>query len=410
MAIKAKLFKRTLPPAAVPIPWNNIFHSFLTLFNTSEVSKIQFQEELQSYFDMKHCHLISSGQAAFTLILKALHRLSPERDEVVIPAFTCFSVPAAIKKAGLKITLCDLDIETLDFNQEMLKEIAHKDKNKQKLLCVVPTHLFGLPADVKSCRAIFHNDIAIVEDAAQAMGNEINGFKLGSSGDIGFFSLGRGKALSAIEGGIIITNREDINRLLAEEIGALPEYSSFEKFNLLVKSLLITLFQQPNLFWLPKSLPFLQLGETHYKPDVKLKKISNIQCCMAKNWRKRLKLQQQHRQEAIRGYVYNNLTKIKDLIFPALEDNLPLIRLPGLIRDQSIRNQVLSESEIYGFGIMPSYPKPISEIDEITRDFSYKNYPIAKKICDQVVTFPTHAYTSNTDIKNIVNYVQRLMS
>ena len=50
----------------------------------------------------------------------------------------------------------------------------------------------------------------IVEDAAQAMGSEDHGVQLGVMGDVGFFSLGRGKAFSTYEGGVILTNNDEI--------------------------------------------------------------------------------------------------------------------------------------------------------------------------------------------------------
>ena len=64
--------------------------------------------------------------------------------------------------------------------------------------------------------------VAIVEDAAQAMGEASEGGKLGALGDVGFFSLGRGKALSCMEGGVILTNRDDIAEGLRDILPRLP--------------------------------------------------------------------------------------------------------------------------------------------------------------------------------------------
>ena len=65
--------------------------------------------EIARYFNAEHCYLVSSGKAALYLILMALKTLHPERQEVIMPAFCCYSVPSAIKRAGLKIRLCDID-------------------------------------------------------------------------------------------------------------------------------------------------------------------------------------------------------------------------------------------------------------------------------------------------------------
>ena len=74
---------------------------------------------------MKHCFLVSSGKAALTLILQALKELHPERNEVLIPAFTCYSVPSSIVRAGLKVKLCDISPDTLDFDYNQLEKILN---------------------------------------------------------------------------------------------------------------------------------------------------------------------------------------------------------------------------------------------------------------------------------------------
>ena len=68
---------------------------------------------------MRHVFLVSSGSAALTLALMALKSLARER-EVVIPAYTCFSVPAAVLQAGLRPVLCDIDPSTFDFDHSHL--------------------------------------------------------------------------------------------------------------------------------------------------------------------------------------------------------------------------------------------------------------------------------------------------
>ena len=71
---------------------------------------------LQSEQGARSTFLVSSGRAALTILLEALRRRS-ERREVVIPAYTCFSVASAIARAGLTIRLCDVDPVTLDLRR-----------------------------------------------------------------------------------------------------------------------------------------------------------------------------------------------------------------------------------------------------------------------------------------------------
>jgi dTDP-4-amino-4,6-dideoxygalactose transaminase len=120
----------------------------------------------------------------------------------VIPAYTCFSVPAAVLKAGLRPVLCDINPSTFDFDHALLERTLNGNT-----LCVVAHHLFGIPSNIERVRALSRaRGIFVVEDAAQAMGVESHGRSLGTLGDVGLFSLGRGKAITCGSGGIIVTN------------------------------------------------------------------------------------------------------------------------------------------------------------------------------------------------------------
>ena len=163
---------RTLPPAAAPIYPGDILSGIQGLFNGHrELGR--FETELKDYFQVKHCFLLSSGKATLSLILQALRDIQPERDEVLIPAFTCYSVPSAIIRSGLRIKLCDINPDTLDFDYDQLSRLLSqsspakaslepnkpnqpnkhnepKQPNKpmSRLLCIIPTHLFGIPSDI----------------------------------------------------------------------------------------------------------------------------------------------------------------------------------------------------------------------------------------------------------------------
>src|SRR3989449_8783143 len=189
---------RTLPPAATPIGIREIISGVCGIFHGQQELD-RFESELKEHFGVKHCFLASSGKAAFTLILLALKELSPDRDEVLIPAFTCYSVPSSVVRAGLRIRLCDLRLDSLDFDfaqlSAMLSEaplpqtdarpaggasdspVETRDaadssgSSIKRVLAVVPTHLFGYPADVAGTRKnIWHPRRALVGDAGLAGG------------------------------------------------------------------------------------------------------------------------------------------------------------------------------------------------------------------------------------------------
>src|SRR5918996_838299 len=77
-------------------------------------------------------------------------------------------------------------------------------------------HLFGVPSDIERIRTLCRaRGIFVVEDAAQAMGAEFNGRKLGTGADVGIFSLGRGKNITCGSGGIVLTNSDRIAEAIA---------------------------------------------------------------------------------------------------------------------------------------------------------------------------------------------------
>jgi len=398
---------RTLPPAAAPIPFGNVLRACFASLVASPKAPITFEAQVKTFFEIKKCFLVSSGKAALTLILQALHEMSPDRDEVLIPAFTCYSVPAAIKKAGLRIRLCDIDLESLGFNREKLQEIAESDAKKKRLLCVIPTHLFGIPADVAACREVFGSDVSIVEDAAQAMGGEWSGRKLGTCGDVGFFSLGRGKALSCIEGGIIVTDRDDIGKVLDRKVSTLPDFSVTDRWKLIARALFSTIFQNPVLYWLPKSLPFLRLGETIYEACFDLKKLSPAHCALAGGWDRRLRRHQAARSRNVCHFLQRDEEQNGSACFPGVESAQPLIRLPVLVKDREVRDGVLTFAASNGLGIMQVYPAPVHKITELTDEFCGESFPCSDKLCEQSVTVPVHEYLTARDRERIQEVLHR---
>ena len=270
--------RRTIPPAASPISLRNILNGLLGLMRP-EKEIARFQNELKEYFGVKHCFLVSSGKAALKLILHGLHDLHPDRRAVLIPAFCCYSVPSAIVSAGLDIRLCDVNPGTMDFNFGLLEKAVSETAaysvpppagtgrpGESRLLAILPAHLFGLVADVEFARRqVADPEVTVIEDAAQVMGAEATGRKLGTIGDVGFFSLGRGKALSTVEGGVIVTNNEDIAGSITRRMDNVSTESGFEVLRKLLMAVALSVFQRPTLFWIPKSYAFSKDRRDHFR-------------------------------------------------------------------------------------------------------------------------------------------------
>src|SRR5208283_2741797 len=136
----AMRIRRVIPPTAAPVDLQSLLFGLMGVGSGTRYLK-RLENEIKDYFKVKHVFLFSSGKAALAIALRALKSMTPWKDEVIIPAYTCYSVPSAIIRAGLKIALCDLDPSCLDFDYDQLEKTIN-----DKTLCIVPTHLFGIPA------------------------------------------------------------------------------------------------------------------------------------------------------------------------------------------------------------------------------------------------------------------------
>ena len=405
---------RTLPPAAAPIGIIEIVSGVRGIFHGQKELE-RFRSELKEQFGVKHCFLVSSGKAAFALILQALKELFPARDDVIIPAFTCYTVPSSVIRAGLRLRLCDLHPDSLDFDfaklSAMLSQapIPANDAGGpvKKLLAVVPTHLFGFPSDVRKLRELIQDrGVTVVEDAAQAMGEIWDGRKLGTLGDISFFSLGRGKAFSAVEGGIILTDRDDIAEVLNRRVGSLSGYGFPQLISVVAKAAALMIFTHPLLFWIPRSVPFLRLGETLFDPHFEILKMSPFQAGLTANWMGRLQEMRDARKANGRRWL-GIIGEIggRGLCFQ-LSQLLSLLRFPIRIRDVEKRKTLLRESATEGAGIMPVYPESINRLSELRGDVPLEGFPVAERCARELVTLPTHGYVTQKD----ATVVRRLLS
>ncbi|MDP2414322.1 DegT/DnrJ/EryC1/StrS aminotransferase family protein [Daejeonella sp.] len=145
----------------------------------------------------------TSGTSAQYIAMKCLGIKAG--DEVITQAFTFIATVEAILACGAKPVLVDID-ETYNMSPRSLEE-AITDKTK----LIVPVHMLGNPAEMDAINAIAkkHN-IPVLEDACEALGATYKGVSTGLLSDIGIFSLDFGKTITTGEGGMIISNNENL--------------------------------------------------------------------------------------------------------------------------------------------------------------------------------------------------------
>ena len=389
--------KRTLPPTAAPISSMDLLHGFHGIASNKYPGILE--RELKEYFGANHVFLVSSGKAALFLILSGLKRLTRKR-KVIIPAYTCFSVPSAIRMAGLEIVLCDLKPETLDFDFSQLRELVDDDT-----MCVIPTHLFGIPADVSNVRELCHDrKIFIIEDAAQAMGAVSGRGKLGTSGDVAFFSLGRGKNITCGSGGIIITSVDAIADSIRKDIAGLESVPMIEYLKNIVEVVFMMIFLRPDFYWLPKKLPFLRIGETRFYRTFPVRTFTGFQAGLLFDWRRKLETLNRSRSANADGYI-ESLELSNGMQIHA--GRVPYNRFPIYLGGKASKEE-FCESE-NRLGISPMYPYPIHKVQEMQEHLDQRGFDGADTISDTLVTLPTHILLREEDKMRIRKAVKKVL-
>src|SRR5688572_15211615 len=344
---------RALPPSAAPLDWTDFWHGLAGIVTPARTLQ-RFREEIRSHFAVSDVFLVSSGTAALALTLAAL-RSQSARTEVVVPAYTCPSVPAAVLQAGLEPRLCDVDPDTFDFDRSRLEEALNPNT-----LCVIAHHLFGIGSDIEATRRMCApRGIVVVEDAAQAMGTECQDRQLGTIGDVGIFSLGRGKTITCGSGGIIVTRSKPIAAAIDERYRRLPSPTAVETLKDLAMLLVLAAFIRPRLYWIPAALPWLKLGETIYPTGISIARLSAMKAGLLRHWRSRLADAIRLRC-AVAAYFTRRLR-----LRPPAGPSYPYLRLPIHVETPAHKARLFALSQAHGLGFSVAYPHALSDVPEL---------------------------------------------
>src|SRR4030095_6614719 len=163
--------------------------------------KVQrFEQEFAAYVGAPYAIAVNSCTAGLFLSLVALH-IGPG-DEVITTPLTFAATVNVIEHVGARPVLADIDPKTLNINPELV-ERAVTSRTK----AIIPVHFGGLACDMDALQAIAERyNLAIVEDAAHAVGTRYRRKMVGSLGNLTAFSFYANKNLTTAEGGIVTTN------------------------------------------------------------------------------------------------------------------------------------------------------------------------------------------------------------
>jgi dTDP-4-amino-4,6-dideoxygalactose transaminase len=181
----------------------------------------RFEEAAADYLGIAHAIGVNSGTSALHLALIAA-RVGPG-DKVLIPSFTFIATAWAVLYVGATPVLCDIEEDSA--NIDLADAEARLDG---AVKAIIPVHLYGQPADMAGVLAFAaRHRLAVVEDAAQAMGARYDGRCAGTLGLCGCFSFYPAKNLGAAgEAGLIVTADDAI----ASRLRALRHHAQTERY------------------------------------------------------------------------------------------------------------------------------------------------------------------------------------
>lgn len=164
-----------------------------------------FEAEFNEYLGSKHSISVGNGTDALIIALKALG--IGEGDEVITTPYTFFATAESISFVGATPVFVDVLLDTFNIDPTKIEEMI-TDKTK----AIMPVHIFGQPCDMEAINTIAKkHKLYVIEDAAQAIGSEYKGQKIGTLSDIATFSFFPTKNLGcAGDGGMIATNSDNL--------------------------------------------------------------------------------------------------------------------------------------------------------------------------------------------------------
>ena len=173
-------------------------------YSKANIYNERFETAFSKYLGAKYAIALPSCTSAIHLSLLALG-IGPG-DEVIVPEITWIASAAPITYVRAIPVFADTDPKTWCLSAESFENcITPKTK------AVIPVDLYGNMPDMDAVRDVAsRNGIAIIEDAAEAIGSEFHGKKAGSFGDTGVFSFHGSKTLTTGEGGMLVTDRRDL--------------------------------------------------------------------------------------------------------------------------------------------------------------------------------------------------------
>lgn len=371
-------------------------------FNFLHIRKVEAWFE--QYFNCQYAVSFNSGRSALIAALKSIG--ISQGDEILLQAFTCGVVPLAILQTGATPVYVDTDSGlTMDI-KDTEKKIT---KNTKAILF---QYTFGIPANIEAVKALAKKQkLFLIEDCAHTLGDSFHNQKIGTFGDMSFFSFGRDKAFSSVFGGVAITNNKTIGEKMRVFQMQLPKPSYFFVIQQLlhpilfsiilpfydvlsIGKILLVFFQKLHLL----SFPVSEREKKAEKNAIRARKFSNVLARLALEQIGKIDRFNKNRQEITAYY----LKSLKNTAFQLpFQENRPLLRFPVLVEN---REQLMAQCKKQHIYLGDWYSRVIDPKGTKREALLYKkgSCPNAEKHALKIINLPTYPTMEQKDAAKVV--------
>jgi perosamine synthetase len=344
-----------------------------------------------------------SGREALRIAFSQLAAASG-RGEVIVPAYGCYSIPAAAVAAGLRVRLVDVDLAG-QIDPESLRGLP-----LERAAALVIGNLFGVPEPVADALELARaGGVPVIDDAAQSLGAGSAEGPVGARGDVGVLSFGRGKPLSALGGGALAWKQrpDPLPEDLALDVAGDPAAPA-QRASAALRALAYDLARAPVVLRALAAIPALGIGATVYDPGFRRGAIEGACVALAAALLPRLDAMNHSRARTARALAQRleAETGFRPLVARAGEVAVHP-RLALLAPDAAARDAALAS--LGWLGVTAMYPSTLDRVAALTPHLAGEaDCPGAHAFCSRLLTVPTHAGVWGRRIEELVVRLRRL--
>lgn len=377
---------RTLPPVHSPVGLGDLLASAVAAIGGSNTPSIS--EELESRFAGERVVLASSGTQALQHTLELLASTVGEDVVVALPGYSCYDLVTAATGARVKAHFYDIDPETLAPRFEDLQRVLEAGVH-----AVVAGNLHAFPLDWASLHeACDGHEALLIEDAAQGIGAQRPEAPYLPAATI--LSFGRGKGWTGGGGGAAILRAP----LAGTHATVSPGGRGVGTFG---KATLAWLLGRPSLFAIPSAIPWLGVGETHYKAPTPVTGANAFAThLVARSDRAAWAAPARRREVAARWsakFEVEGSNEAVSACVPLEDFECGYLRYPVVAPSQALADEWVRTGHRYGFA--RGYPIALPRLRESSPLLAAPEVelPGSSTLASRLVTLPTHGWVRESD-------------